>query len=266
MIFNRSSGRSGAILALAGICGLAISATACAQSDEEIREVTISPDVFTMYLESRLQKPAAQATAEEQEAVRSELTDIYLLSEQPRAAELAQSPRIQAQLELQSRALLAQALASDFLANNQATEEEIRGTYDEQLKLAPPLEYKARHILVATQGEAIDLIGELDGGADFAELAKSKSTGPSGPNGGDLGWFGPERMVPEFSSAVVALENGAYTDEPIQTQFGWHVILREDSRDATPPPFESVRDTVKQQIEQKRLQEFVESLRVTDED
>ena len=126
---------------------------------------------------------------------------------------------------------------------------------------APPLEFKARHILVETQGEAQDLITQLDGGADFAELVKEKSTGPSGPSGGDLGWFPPDRMVPEFSSAVVELEDGAYTKSAVQTQFGWHVILREDSRESTPPPFETMRDVLRQRVESSKLQDYIEGLR-----
>ena len=132
--------------------------------------------------------------------------------------------------------------------------------YDEQVGLTPPTEFKARHILVATQGEAAEIITQLDGGADFAELAMEKSTGPSGPSGGDLGWFPPERMVAEFSEAVQALEDGAYSKEPVQTQFGWHVILREESRDAAPPPFDSVRDALKQNVEGQKLQDYLESL------
>ena len=157
--------------------------------------------------------------------------------------------------------MLAQAVAADFIANNPATDEEMQAMYDEQIGLAPPTEFKARHILVATQGEAAEIITQLDGGADFAELAKEKSTGPSGPSGGDLGWFPPERMVAEFSQAVQALEDGAYSKEPVQTQFGWHVILREESRDAAPPPFDSVRDALKQNVEGQKLQDYLESLR-----
>ena len=105
------------------------------------------------------------------------------------------------------------------------------------MRLEPPKEFKARHILVETQSEANSIVAELEGGANFAELAKTKSTGPSGPNGGDLGWFSPNQMVQPFSQAVAALEDGAFSKTPVQTQFGWHVILREDSREATPPTF-----------------------------
>lgn len=260
MKFRKYSGNAGTILiaAVAGVISLSVSSASLAQGDSG---PTFSQDVFTMYLESRTQKPAAQATDQERSAVRQELTDLYLLSDQPRAKELMENPRLKAQIELQTRALIAQAVATDFLSRNQATDAEIQSAYDSEVANAPQQEFKARHILVQTQSEAMDLVKALDEGADFAELAKEKSTGPSGPNGGDLGWFPPDRMVPEFSAAVSALSDGAYSKEPVQTQFGWHVILREESRDAAPPTLESVRDAVKQRIEQQKLQQFIENLR-----
>ena len=256
-------------VSLLGIAFLIMAGTACAQKSTETSEAStetdqktseIDPNVFRIYLESRTQQPASQATREQTEAIRDELTDLYLLSSTPRAAELKEGPELKARIELQERAMLAQAVAADFIANNQASDEEMRALYDEQANMAPPVEFKARHILVETQGEAAEIITQLDGGADFAELAMEKSTGPSGPSGGDLGWFPPERMVAEFSQAVQELDDGAYTKEPVQTQFGWHVILREDSRDAAPPTLESVRDVIKQRVEQDKLQEYIDGL------
>ena len=245
----------------ASVAGAAVLLLGTAVQAQDAAGVDIDPAVLNMYIESRTQQPANQATPEQIAALREQLTDIYLLSEQSRADELRENPRLKAQLELQTRATLAQAVAQDFVTRNPATEEEVRALYDEQVQQAPPMEYKARHILVDTQGEAQDIIGQLDGGADFAELAAEKSTGPSGPSGGDLGWFPPERMVPEFSQAVVDLEDGAYTKDAVQTQFGWHVILREDSRESTPPPFESMREVLKQNVEGRKLQEYLDGLR-----
>lgn len=260
MTFSTRAGKNRAArAALLAVSLLTTTAgTAWAQSGSA---VSIDPNVFNLYLESRIQKPVDQATAEEVAAVREQLTDIYLLSEQPRARELEKSPRVQGQLELQSRGMLAQAVAADFLERNPATDEEMRALYDEQIKLAPPIEFKARHILVETQGEAVALVTELEGGADFAELAAQKSTGPSATSGGDLGWFTSDRMVPEFSAAVAALSDGEFTKSPVQTQFGWHVILREDSRESPPPPFDSVKDILQQQVEQQKLRDYVVGLR-----
>ena len=244
--------------ALAGAASLIVSAPLSAQ---EGGKVEIDPNVFNMFLESMTRQPASQATADQVTQARDQLTDIYLLSDLPRAQELKEGARLKAQIELQTRAMLAQAVATDFLANNQATDEEMRAIYTEQTASAGGKEFKARHILVETQGEAADIITQLEGGADFEELAKEKSTGPSGPSGGDLGWFPPDQMVAEFSQAVQALGDGEFSKDPVQTQFGWHVILREQSRDAVPPPFESVREVLKQQVEAQKLQAYLESLR-----
>ena len=265
MIFNKSSGNPGTRPAIGLFAAIALlgSGSLWAETVATVNGAEISSDVLNLYLESRTQKPASAATPEERAALLDEIKDLYLLSTQPRAKELAQEPRTRAQVELQSRGILAQAVAGDFLASNAATDAEIKSAYDEQIALAPPLEFKARHILVETQSQAQELVAALNGGADFAELAKEKSTGPSGPNGGDLGWFGPSQMVAPFSKAVASLEDGAFTKTPVQTQFGWHVILREDSRESNPPTLESVRDVVKQRIEQEKLQMYLQELRAT---
>jgi peptidyl-prolyl cis-trans isomerase C len=265
MNFESGSRISGAhlTLGLTGTIALLISGSLWAESAATVNGTDVSSDVFDMYLESRIQKASTEATPQERDTVLGELKDIYLLTTQPRAKELAQNPRTKAQIELQTRGILAQAVATDYIAQHAATEEEIMSAYKEQTTLAPPQEFKARHILVETQGEAAGLIEELEGGADFEELAKEKSTGPSGPNGGDLGWFAPNQMVPPFSQAVASLEDGAFTKTPVQTQFGWHVILREDSRETTPPTLESVRDVIKQRVEQEKLQEYLQDLRAT---
>lgn len=221
----------------------------------------IDPDLFNLYLNTRIQKPAAQATPEERTAVMNELTDIVLVSDLPQAQALSDEPTIKAQLELQRRIILFNAFAKDFLARNHATDQEIASLYEEQIGLTLPREFKARHILVESQGAALTLVKELQDGADFAELARSRSTGPSAQNGGDLGWFEAKTMVKAFSDAVAEMEDGAFTTTPVQTQFGWHVILREDSREGTPPTLESVRDVVKQRIEQDKFQKFVDGLR-----
>ena len=251
-------GRSGSFLAVAV---LAASFAANAATEVTINGVEVDSAVVDAYIETRTQQPAAQATAEERTAWIEELTDLYLLTTQARVDELAADPKVKAQLELQKRGLLAQVAAGDFLERNAATDEEILAEYTAQIEASPDQQFKARHILVETQSAAVNLITELDEGADFEALAKEHSTGPSGPNGGDLGWFASNQMVKPFADAVAALENGKYTSAPVQTQFGWHVILREDSRDAEPPTLDAVRDVLKQRVEQRKLQLYLEQLR-----
>lgn len=241
--------------------GLAFSAGAHAETVKTVNGVDIDSAIHEYYIETRFGKPAAEANDEERGIALNELTDIYLLTTQPKIKELENDPRTKAQLELQRRGFLAQAAASEYMTNNPATDAEIQAEYEAQIKLAPNQQYKARHILVETQAAAQSLIEDLKGGADFAELAKEKSTGPSGPSGGDLGWFSPDQMVKPFSDAVATLEDGDFTEEPVQTQFGWHVISREDSRQAEPPTLDSVRDVVKQRVEQMKFQDYLTKLR-----
>ena len=152
-----------------------------------------------------------------------------------------------------------------MLEGIEVTEDEMQAAYDEQVKLMPPLEFKARHILVESQAEAIDIIEELNGGADFQELAKTRSTGPSGPSGGDLGWFSPTQMVAPFTSAVESMEDGEISSTPVQTQFGWHVILREESRESVPPPYESSKENVRAMVQQQKFQDALAELRAASE-
>ncbi|MFD0982170.1 peptidylprolyl isomerase [Tropicimonas aquimaris] len=129
------------------------------------------------------------------------------------------------------------------------TEEAVQAAYDARFADAEPeTEFRAAHILVETEDEAKALKQELDGGADFAALAREKSTGPSGPNGGDLGWFGKGMMVPEFEAAVIALEPGQIS-EPVQTQFGWHVVKLDETRLAEAPTLDEVRQELVAEIE-----------------
>ena len=170
--------------------------------------------------------------------------------------------QVPSQMDLQRRSILAQAVAAEILANIDVTEEEVLEEYGVQIEMAPTLQFKASHILVETQSEAVDLIGQLNEGGDFQALAREHSTGPSGPNGGDLGWFSPNQMVEPFSLAVQKMEDGGYSSEPVQTQFGWHVILREESRETEPPTFESAKDNIMAAIQQRKFQAELEILRV----
>ena len=260
MIFKARSSLFGTLIAVVALAASGFS-TAAAETVVTVNGVDIDSTVFDSYLESRFQKPAAQASAEERATVERELTDIYLLTTQPKAEEFAEDPQIKAQIELQYRGTIAQAVARDFVESNPATDAEILAEYETQLEQSSDKQYKARHILVETQSEAQDLIDQLNEGADFQALAKEHSTGPSGPNGGDLGWFAPDQMVKPFADSVVALEDGAYSKAPVQTQFGWHVILREDSRENEPPTLESVRDAIKQRVEQEKFQDYMQGLR-----
>ena len=227
---------------------------------------SMDSDLVDAYISGRLQKPIEQATAQEREMLTNEVADVFLLSTLDVATELEKDPAVAAQLELQRIGILARAVVGKLAEDIVVSEEEILATYEEQIKLAPGQQYKARHILVETQGEAVEIIELLIGGADFLKLAEERSTGPSGPNGGDLGWFMPDQMVKPFSDAVVSLEDGRYTTDPIQTQFGWHVILREESRAAEPPPLEGVRENIVANVQSEKLRAKIAELRAAAEE
>lgn len=155
-------------------------------------------------------------------------------------------------LENERRAFLA-ATYLDTIGNAEISEEELQAEYDAQYGSAEAqTEYNASHILVDTEEEAQAVIEALAEGADFAELAQERSTGPSGPNGGELGWFTPGMMVPSFEEAAFALEVGEVSD-PVQTQFGWHVIVLNDTREQNPPGLEQVRSELVEGLRQARV-------------
>ena len=157
------------------------------------------------------------------------------------------------------------ALRNEFFrakVESAVTEDDMKALYDAQIAAAPAkLEVKARHILVKEEAEANDIIKALDDGADFATLAKEKSTGPSGANGGDLGYFGQGQMVPAFEAAAFALDKGGYTKKPVQTQFGWHVILVEDKREQPKPSYDDVKNNIRGFLVQQKFSQLLKELK-----
>ncbi|GAB4541709.1 MAG: peptidylprolyl isomerase [Ruegeria sp.] len=162
-------------------------------------------------------------------------------------------------LENEERSLKAVQTVNQ-ITDAQVTDDAIQAAYDAQFaEFQGEDEFNASHILVATEEEAKEIKAQLDDGADFAELAKEKSTGPSGPNGGALGWFGKGQMVPEFEQAVIGLEKGQVSD-PVQTQFGWHVVILNDKRKSEAPELAEVRDELAQSVRQEAIQAKIDEL------
>jgi peptidyl-prolyl cis-trans isomerase C len=168
-------------------------------------------------------------------------------------------PRIDLQIENERRSLTA-GEAINQIMEEPLDEAEVQAAYEADYGTAEQApEYNASHILVETEEAALAVIAEIEGGADFATVAREKSTGPSGPNGGQLGWFGTGAMVPEFEEAVVALEVGAVSD-PVKTQFGWHIITLNETRIQDAPALEDVRDQIELQLRQIRAQSEIEAV------
>ncbi|WP_411956729.1 peptidylprolyl isomerase [Paracoccus homiensis] len=166
---------------------------------------------------------------------------------------------VRAQLELQRRNTLAAAAVTE-IAEAEPADDEIQAAYDKLFADAEPsTEYSAAHILVDTEEKAKELKAELDEGADFGTLAEENSTGPSGPNKGDLGWFSADQMVAEFGDAVKAMEKGQISD-PVQTQFGWHLIKLNDSRVQEAPALDEVREQLVQMVRRDKVEARIEQL------
>lgn len=174
--------------------------------------------------------------------------------------EEAMTARDKASIAIQRRAYLS-GVALEKIAAPEPTDEELRAIYSEAFGAsdAPKVEYNASHILVKTREEAEAIRKELDGGADFGELAAQRSTDNSGPNKGDLGWFTADMMVAPFAAAVQALEKGEIS-EPVESQFGWHVIRLQDSRQAEVPAFEDVRPQLVLQARRSRVDRAIEEI------
>lgn len=173
------------------------------------------------------------------------------------AANGKENAGVRAQLELQRRNTLAAAAVTE-LSGGEPTDEEIQAEYEELFADAEPTtEFSAAHILVEDEEKAKELKKELDEGADFGTLAEENSTGPSGPNKGDLGWFAPDQMVPPFAEAVKAMEPGQVSD-PVQTDFGWHIIKLNETRVKEAPKLDEVREQLVQKIHRDKIEAEIE--------
>ena len=176
----------------------------------------------------------------------------------------SEDARTKLTMENEDRAFLA-SVAIDAIAFDTIADADVQALYDANFADAGgDLEWNASHILVATEEEAQSLIDQLNDGADFVALAQEFSTGPSGPNGGALGWFGTGMMVPEFETAVVGLEAGEIS-APVQTQFGWHVVKLNESRISAPPAPEDVRADLEEELRRQRVDAYLAELTETAE-
>ncbi|WP_169738520.1 peptidylprolyl isomerase [Afifella pfennigii] len=189
------------------------------------------------------------------------LVDMELLAQAARERGLDETEDFDKRLEF----LKTRALRNEYVEKvivGAVTDEQVQAEYDKQVAgFQPEEEVHARHILVTTKEEADEIIQELKDGKDFAELAKEKSTGPSGPQGGDLGYFVKGRMVPEFDQAVFDMQPGEVSEEPVKTEFGWHVIKVEDRRMSSPPPLEDISEQLRGVLVRQKFNDVMTELR-----
>lgn len=251
------------LAALAAACKPGTEAPAATADNPPVATVNgkaISRQLFDTYAQAVSGKASSELTDEQRGQVLDNLIRTELIGTQAEKDGITKTPETAAMLELSRLNILQQEMSEKFLADKTPTDQEMRAEYETQVAALPKNEYKARHILVATEDFAKSLVAQLDKGAKFETLAQRESLDSSKDNGGDVGWFTPDRMVPQFSAAVVALEKGQYTKTPVQTQYGWHVIRLDDIRDVQPPPFDSVKDRLDQIVKTKKFKAYADEL------
>ncbi|HET9340601.1 MAG TPA: peptidylprolyl isomerase [Casimicrobiaceae bacterium] len=195
-------------------------------------------------------------------ALREELNTRELLAREARKKSIDKQTDIRTQMDLASQTVLVRAYVADWLKANPVPEADLRREYDTIKAQIGDKEYKVSHILVEKEDEAKDVIAELQKGQKFADLAKARSKDPgSKDRGGDLDWNAPANFVKPFSDAMVKAEKGKFTPQPVQTQFGWHVILVEDVRDAKVPSYDEVKPQLSQRMQAQHLDRYFRDLR-----
>jgi peptidyl-prolyl cis-trans isomerase C len=204
----------------------------------------------------------AQDNDQTRQAVREDLIDRELVSQEATRTGLAKSPEVQMQMDMARQGVLINAFIGDYVKKHPVTDEDVQKEYDRAKTQSGDKEYKARHILVETEDQAKGLIADLKKGAKFEDLAAKNSKDPGTKDrGGDLDWNVPGVFDKAFSDAMVKLEKGKYTDKPVQTRYGYHVIQLDDVRDARFPALAEIKPRIQQQLMQHKIEGLVRDLR-----
>lgn len=226
-----------------------------------INEQKIPLDLFRRFYLERLHQTNTKDAPALQSQVFNEFVNVLVTAQDAQKKGLDKEKGFALALELQRLQLLSRFAIRHAANAHQPSDKELRKAYDESYgKEKGIIEYKARHILVKTEAEGKKLIKKLKGGADFAELAKTHSLGPTGKNGGDLLWFGSGRMEPAFTEATAALKPGKYSNKPVQTKFGWHVILLEETRETKPPALADVKNELTLALQRSTVPSYIAGL------
>lgn len=261
---------------LSGALALALVACSPANSDDpaaalgsarvaSVNGEPVPESLLRVYALASERRNLEQLDAETRERLVEDLIGVELLNQEGEKSGLTASRTLAAQLELQRMQLVARNVATDYLTKNPPTEAELQEIYNENLPRLAGQQFKARHILVETRDEAEEVIAQLDSGGDFAAMAMERADGPTGPNGGQLDWFTLDSMPQPFAEAVSELAEGSYTKAPVETDFGFHVILLEDQRQQEPPTLEEIRDDLVAAAERKKLDDHLKTLRAAAE-
>lgn len=194
-------------------------------------------------------------------AVREELIRRELLAQEAKKLKLDKTPAVAAQAEISRQAIFIRAFIQEYVKAHPISEAQLKSDYDKIKDQLGGTEYKSRHILVEKEDDAKTIVANLKKGAKFEELAKQSKDPGSKENGGDLGWSSPSSYVKPFGEALAKLEKGKYTETPVKTEFGYHVIMLEDSRPLTPPAFDAIKPQLSQRAQQQQVEKLVSDLR-----
>ena len=213
-------------------------------------------------LKDQVQRSGREVNAEMEGQIKEEVIAREIFMQEAQKRGLEASADYKAQMELARQTILIRELFNDYQTKNPVTDAEIKAEYDKFVAANSGKEYKASHILVEKEDEAKAIIASLKKGAKFADIAKKQSKDPgSGANGGDLDWANPSSYVSEFTEALIKLSKGQMTQTPVKSQFGWHIIRLDDTRNAQLPKLDEVKPQVAQQLQQQKLAKFQEDLR-----
>ncbi|MBP6305443.1 MAG: peptidylprolyl isomerase [Giesbergeria sp.] len=213
-------------------------------------------------LKDQVQRSGREVNAEMEGQIKEEVIAREIFMQEAQKRGLEASADYKAQMELARQTILIRELFNDYQTKNPVTDAEIKAEYDKFVAANSGKEYKASHILVEKEDEAKAIIASIKKGAKFADIAKKQSKDPgSGANGGDLDWANPSSYVSEFTEALIKLSKGQMTQTPVKSQFGWHIIRLDDTRNAQLPKLDEVKPQVAQQLQQQKLAKFQEDLR-----
>jgi peptidyl-prolyl cis-trans isomerase C len=228
-----------------------------------VNGTALNQQLLDTFVQAVTGKPAAEAPKEQRDALVEQLINMTLAAQAADKDGLAKDGEVQARLELLRTQILAEAASEKYVKSHPVSDDEVKAAYDGEVANMPK-EYKARHILLETKEAADKVLAELKAGGDFSKIAKAQSKDPgSAVKGGDLGWFSGQAMVKPFSEALAKLEKGKMTEAPVQTEYGFHIIMLDDVRAQTAPAFEDVKEQVKTFAQRKKLQAYLDELRKT---
>jgi peptidyl-prolyl cis-trans isomerase C len=251
----------------AGLAAVLLILAACAKNSPPRADNTpsvatingkaVNTDVFESYLALAARKPASEVPPEQRAQALDQFIAMQIAADLAVKSGLDKTTAVVSQLALARTNVLSEATLKKYMDEHLVTDAEVQVAYDTQVG-AMLRQYHARQILVQSKAAADSIISKLNAGGDFAKIAEKESLDPTAKQGGDIGWVTPGAIMPSFGKALTLLDKGKFTQEPVQTQYGWHVIKVEDFRT---PPLDQVKDQVKGFVQRQKLAAYFDELR-----